>query len=308
VSTFEAAKDMDILRSALGEAKLNYLGKSYGTYLGAIYISLFPNNVGKFVLDGAVDPNISLRDQNLNQAVGFEKALDDYLSVNKEFTKREIQKFIENSGNNPIKDKRGRELTRSLLVTAVAASLYDNTLGWQTLKTGLHQAIKMGNPKYLFELADSYNNRDTNGHYYSNENDIGIVVNCLDWSDRPTAKELFDDAPNFSKVSPTFGPYIAYSELACVNWPVPPLQAKLPFKNISSPPFVIVGVTKDPATPYLWAQNLNREFPNSVLLTFDGEGHTGHNRGNSCIDNNVDSFFLRGALPKIGLICGKVGN
>ena len=260
------------------------------------------------MLDGAVDPNISLRDQNLNQAAGFEKALDSYLNANKEFTKSDIQKFIETSGKNPIADKQGRKLSRSLLITAIAASLYDNSLGWQTLKNGLHQGMKEGNPKLLFLLADAYNNRDSNGHYYNNENDIGIVVNCLDWSDRPTPKQLFDDAPNFVKASPTFGTYIAYSELGCATWPVPPLQANLPFQNITSPPFVIVGVTKDPATPYKWAKNLNNEFPNSVLLTLDGEGHTGYNRGNSCVDNNVDSFFLRGTLPKIGLICGKVGN
>ena len=86
------------------------------------------------------------------------------------------------------------------------------------------------------------------------------------------------------------------------------LFRSLPFKDIKSTPFIIVGVTKDPATPYVWSVNLAKSFPDSVLLTLDGEGHTGHNRGNSCIDSRVDRYFLRGELPSAGISCVARGN
>ena len=79
-STANAARDMDILRAALGEDKLNYVGKSYGTYLGTLYAEIFPANVGRFVLDGAVDPNIPMKDQNLAQAMGFDGALAAFVN------------------------------------------------------------------------------------------------------------------------------------------------------------------------------------------------------------------------------------
>ncbi len=308
LSTFETAKDMEILRNILREPKLNFLGKSYGTYLGAIYISLFPEKVGRFVLDGAVDPNISIRDQSLNQAVGFEKSLDSYLAFSKKFTKSEIQKFIENSGSNPLKNKSGRALSRSLLVTALAASLYDNVLGWRNLDVGLTNAIHKGDPDRLLTIADEYNNRDVNGHYFNNQNDIGIAINCLDWNTRDSFEEITADAENFIKASETFGKYIAYSSLPCTYWKAPPLQPNLPFESVKSSPFLIIGVTKDPATPYVWSQNLANEFPNSTLLTLNGEGHTGHNRGNRCIDSKVDAYFLTGKVPEPGISCGSGGN
>ena len=79
VSTIESGKDMDVLRAALGETKLNYLGKSYGTFLGATYADLFPTKVGKFVLDGAIDPNLTSSQVNEGQAVGFETATRAYV-------------------------------------------------------------------------------------------------------------------------------------------------------------------------------------------------------------------------------------
>ena len=308
LSTLENAKDMEILRNLLREPKLNYLGKSYGTYLGAIYISLFPEKVGRFVLDGAIDPNISISEQNLNQAESFEKAFENFLHSNREFSKREIQNFILKSGSNPIKDRAGRELTRSLLITSLAASLYDNQDGWNNLKAGLDKALNQSNPDLLLRIADDYNNRDSSGHFYNNQNDIGIAINCLDWQVEKNLAELKASAQKYIKVSPTFGPYIGYSGLPCLYWKAKVRQPNLPFKDIKSPPFIIIGVTKDPATPYQWSVGLAKSFPSSTLLTFVGEGHTGQNRGNSCIDNKVDSYFLEGALPANGAACNAGGN
>ena len=308
LSTFETAKDMEIFRNILGEKKLNFLGKSYGTYLGAIYISLYPDSVGRFVLDGAVDPNISIRDQSLNQTAGFEKSLDNFISANPKFSKDQIQKFIEDSGTKPLRNRNGRPLSRSLAVTAIAASLYDSALGWANLKVGLTKAFDEGIPDRLLTIADQYNNRDSSGHYFNNQNDIGIAINCLDWNTRRSFEELTKVVSNFIKASETFGRYIAYGDLPCTYWKAPPLQPKLPFKDIRSTKFIIIGVTKDPATPYIWAENLAKEFPDSILLTLNGEGHTGHNRGVKCIDSKVDAYFLRGELPDPGISCVAGGN
>ena len=303
VSTFESAKDMDILRALLGDTKLNYLGKSYGSYLGAIYITLFPKKVGRIILDGAIDPNISFSEQDLTQVASFERALDDYLAKNREYSKETIQKFIKQAKTSPLKSKSGRALTRSLVITSLAASLYDNTEGWDSLSKALQAAIKDGNPDLILGIADGYNNRDASGHYYNNENDIGIAINCLDWQRNKSVTQMRAESSKFVKASPTFGPYMGYSGLPCLYWPAPVKQPKLPFNNLKTEKFMIIGVTKDPATPYSWAVGLAKEFPNSILLTLQGEGHTGQNRGNSCIDNKVDDFLLAGNLPNSALTC-----
>ena len=307
-STLEAAKDMEVLRRAMGEAKLNYLGKSYGTYLGTLYAALFPNSVGKFVLDGAVAPEISLRDQEIAQAIGFDLALRKYLSKNKKVSLETILNLISTSQTNPLKSKSGRILSESLVVTALAQSLYDSQTGWHELNEALSQAITRDNPTKLFQLADDYNNRDSSGNFYSNQNDISIMVTCLDWPEERTIKDMANDQKVFKEISPVFGPYLGFAGLPCKYWRAKPQLPNLSLTNIDTPPLLIIGVTGDPATPYKWAKSLVKSFQRAHLVTLKGEGHTGHNRGNKCVDAAVDSYFLTGKIPTAPLICAQSGN
>ena len=112
---------------------------------------------------------------------------------------------------------------------------------------------------------------------------------------------MHDDAAKIAAAAPVFGPYIAYSGLTCKYFATPaPVEVK---KTKTNAPILIIGTTGDPATPYAWAKGLSKLLPNSDLLTFVGDGHTGQGRGNACIDDAVDAYFLRGALPPKNLRC-----
>ena len=303
ISTLEAAKDMEILRNLLNEGKLNYLGKSYGTYLGTLYASLFPNSVGRMVLDGAVDPNASLREQEIEQAVGFDRALNNFLASQKKFNLSQIQTLLLNSKTRPMEDKSGRKATQALAITAIAQSLYDPKDGWRELARVLDKAITNHDPSGIFELADLYNNRDESGSYYSNQNDISLMITCLDWKDQRTVEEMQSDRSAFIEAAPIFGKFLNFAGLACKYWKAKPQLPKTQLTKIVTSPIIIIGVTQDPATPYKWSQKLAKVFTNSKLLTLKGEGHTGHNQGNKCVDSAVDSYYLTGKIRQTGLIC-----
>ena len=294
-STLETAKDMEILRRLLGDAKLNYLGKSYGTYLGTLYAALYPNQIGHMVLDGAVDPQVPINQQNLTQAKGFDQALGDFLKKYPAISQNQITTLIAQAKTKPL-TYNGRTLTDSLLITGMADALYDNVTGWPALKNAITKATQ-GDASPFFALADDYNQRDPNGRYIGNQSDISNLINCLDWPDTRSLTQVRADAASFNKVAPIFGPYIAYAGTACHFWKAKPVTTNLPTTFNTSAKILIVGVTKDPATPYIWAQGLNRVLANSSLLTFNGEGHTGLGRGDSALDKRVDEYLLVKSTP-----------
>jgi pimeloyl-ACP methyl ester carboxylesterase len=302
-STFEGAKDMEVLRNLLHEKRLNYLGKSYGTYLGTLYAALYPKSVGKMVLDGAVAPNVSLLDQGLAQSIGFESALKNYLVTNKKIDIEDIKKLLARSLTSPMKGKKGRLATQSLVITAIAQSLYDPKHGWKELTDALELALGKEDPTGILALADSYNNRDSSGNYYSNQTDISVIISCLDWQESRTISEIAADQGKFEKASPIFGPYLGLSSLSCKFWKAKPVLPNIDLNKIDTNPVLIIGVTQDPATPYKWAKALAKIFTKVELVTLKGEGHTGHNRGNACVDTAVDSYFLTGKIGPKGLIC-----
>jgi len=301
-STLETAKDMELLRILLKEPKLNYIGKSYGTFLGTLYAALYPKTTGRIVLDGAVDPNVSVVNQNIAQAVGFDTALKSYVAANPTYSIVEIKAFIQLSRTKPLHSNAGRELSESLVITGIAASLYDPTSGWPDLKYALSQALEKKNPNGFFALVDSYNERDVNGHYVSNQTDISEITSCLDFKDPRTVAQIQTDAVKFAMAAPLFGPYLAYSGLACKFWKVGPLASPT-LTKLTTNPLLVIGTTRDPATPYQWAQGLHKDLLNSTLITLNGDGHTGANRGSSCVDNAMNKYLLTGVVPAHDLTC-----
>lgn len=301
-STLDTAKDMEILRILLKEQKLNYVGKSYGTYLGTLYAALYPKTTGRIVLDGAVDPNVSVRDQNIAQAVGFDTALKSFVASNPTFSIKQIQSFLHSARTKPLLDQNKRALAESLAVTGIAASLYDSTDGWPLLARALRRAINFKDPSGFFLLADSYNERDQNGHYLSNQTDISEIISCLDFKDPRNLSHIEADAKAFSVAAPIFGPYLAFSGLPCLYWQAKPVL-KPALAHLITNPLLVIGTTRDPATPYQWAKGLHKELVDSTLITLNGDGHTGANRGSSCVDNAMNNYLLTGKVPAHDLSC-----
>ena len=314
-STANSARDMDLLRSSLGEKKLNYLGVSYGTYLGTLYASIFPKNVGRMVLDGAVSPRATTKEQNVSQAVGFDFALqsfiqDCYKSQNCPLSQpiekgiSQVLEIFAKASKKPLVGTADRPVTESMAVLGVASALYDRESGWPQLKTALAQA-RAGNGATLLELDDEYSQRNAKGVYVNNEADASFVIDCLDSQENLTTKSITQGAPEFARRAPVFGPYLAYSGLACQFFPGIKVTAK-PISSISSSPIVIIGTTRDPATPYTWALDLQKTLLRSRLITLIGDGHAGYARGSDCVDGAVNTYLLTGVLPSVDLTCGTV--
>jgi pimeloyl-ACP methyl ester carboxylesterase len=313
LGSVDVVRDMELMRQVLGEEKLNFLGKSYGTYLGLVYASMYPKNVGRFVLDGVIDPKISANEINKAQAVGFEIALDAFLidCISKKScffqgtldqARDEITKLQEQVAKKALAGNDERIMTASIFVLAMVASLYDSESGWPALNKALKN-VYQGKGEQLFALVDGYVVRDAKGRYPSNENEIAYIVNCVDRSDDASPKRLAADAKKFESFAPHFGPYIAWSTLPCHYWPYEPVRPPVELTGKGAPDFIVIGTTRDPATPYTWATEVTSKFASAFLITADGDGHTGHGRGSSCVDSAVDTFLLSGELPARPLRC-----
>ncbi len=313
VGTREVAKDLDILRQALGDQKLTYLGKSYGTFIGASYAELFPQNVGRMVLDGALDPALDANQTARGQAIGFERALRRFVDAcprldscplppDRAAALGKISTLLAQIDAKPLPGAGGRDLTQALAVLGIVGSLYDNDSGWPELAYSLDAAFK-GDGSGLLGLADYYLDRDEKGHYTSNANDALYAVNCWDKPATPDAAGVAQQAAEWSKVAPFFGAYLAYGNLPCSTWPAHSPVLPHPVAAAGAPPIVVVGTTYDPATPVEWAKSLAGELDQGVFLQWNGDGHTAYQRGSDCIDKAVDAYFINGTPPKDGTLC-----
>jgi pimeloyl-ACP methyl ester carboxylesterase len=312
MSTKEAAHDMDVLRAALGESKLDYLGASYGTFLGATYAEEFPQRVGRFVLDGAVDPALSNTQLSLQQGQGFETALraylkdcvdsgDCFLGRTVEAGAARVKKLLDDTDAKPLPTGSSRELTEGLAVTGIFLPLYVKAF-WPDLTAALKQAIESHDGEQLLALSDRYAARGPSG-YTDNSMNVLFAVNCLDHDDYVATKDVPELVPEFEKAAPTFGRIFAYSTSSCSKWPVQSGERTTAIHAKGAPTIVVVGTTRDPATPLAWAQALAKELDSGTLITRDGDGHTGFRQNKSCVDQAVEGWLVAGTEPKPDLHC-----
>ncbi len=309
MDTASTARDVDQIRIAVGDAKLTYLGLSYGTYIGQWYAHLFPHNVRALSLDGVVDPTVSANDSLLGQVVGFEQNLQAFLADCRAKTScaygrngdpgAKLTAAMARLDTTPLR-VGNRELTRSLAMTGVLVTLYDQS-SWQYLDQGL-TALDNGDGRILLLLADLYNQRHSDGSYDNLFNGAYISTYCLDFP-VPTDIAAYDAlGPAFSKASALFGPWSQYSNLQCAYWPAKPKNGQGPLTVSGAPPILLVGGTNDPATPYSEAQSVNRQIDGSVLLTRQGNGHTSYD-ASTCAHAAEDAYLINLKLPAAGTVC-----
>jgi pimeloyl-ACP methyl ester carboxylesterase len=303
------AKDMDQIRIAVGDSKLTYLGFSYGTYIGQWYAHLYPTRVRALSLDGVVDPTVSANDSLLAQVVGFEQNLQAFLTDCRSRTTcgfgrsgdpgAKITALMARLDSTPLK-VGARELTRTLAMTGMLVTLYDQSL-WRYLDQGLTSA-QSGDGRILLLLADAYNHRNTDGTYSNLFNGAFHSAYCLDFP-VPTDIAAYDKlGPAFAKASPLFGPWSQYSNLQCAFWPVKPKNQQGPLTVNGAAPILLVGGTNDPATPYKESQSVNAQIEGSVLLTRQGNGHTSYD-SSACAHAAEDAYLINLTLPAAGTVC-----
>jgi len=312
LSTDAVARDLDLIRTAVGDEQLTYIGFSYGTLIGALYAERFPDRIRAMTLDGAIDPSLDLEAFRSGQAKAFEGALTRFLE---DCAKRSGCAFNEGGSSmkafdalmasldgKPIPALRLRDrrlIGPGLAWYAVLGALYSESY-WPVLATALAQA-KDGDGSLMLAISDPFRGRKPNGSY-SNEQDAYTANICLDYPAPSDVATYTDWARQLTSAAPHFAQMIAYNDLICAFWAVPAQGRPHAVSAPDAPPIVIVGTTGDPATPYSWSEALAEQLDSSVLVTREGEGHTGY-ADSPCVEKAVDAYLLELKVPKDGLTC-----
>jgi pimeloyl-ACP methyl ester carboxylesterase len=306
-STEQAARDMDAIRTAVGDQKTTYLGFSYGTLLGATYAQLFPDKVRALVLDGAIDPEQDFIAGSESQAKGFERAFTNFTTWCKANVAKcpiapdargAVTDALAKAEASPVEGADGREATSGWIFVAVISSLYTES-GWQQLAKAVDD-LQTGNAEGIFDLADQYADRKPDGSY-SNLFDANLAVNCADTDGAPTVEKIRQLQTEWREKYPLFGAALALGMLPCTFWP----GTKDPYPTgaaVGAPPIVVVGTTGDPATPYENTAELAKMLGTGRVLTWEGEGHTAY-PSTKCIVDAVDGYLIDLQVPKEGLRC-----
>jgi pimeloyl-ACP methyl ester carboxylesterase len=286
---------------------LNFLGYSYGSFLGTTYATLFPDRVGRFVLDGAIDPTVSDDEQTLYQLEAFESALTAFLencdnyedcpfSGNLSADLLSVEQLLASIENQPLETSSGRELTIWAAVTGLIMTLYSDRY-WPELSSAFSEAFSGSGDRFLF-LADFYNDRGEDGTYQTNLIAANYAINCLDNSASPSMFTIEAQNKRLLEAAPVLGRYWQFGGLRCGSWPFPEAEKPSDYSAAGAPTILVIGTTGDPATPYSQAQSLaNDILEDGFLMTYNGEGHTIYGNQVKCIDQVVDKFFLTGELP-----------
>ena len=309
-NTQQAARDMDVIRSALGVEKLNYLGFSYGTELGATYIALFSERVGRFVLDGAVDPTLSSGESTVSQVEGFDKAFRTYLADclaqavcpfagTVDDALKRVDELLSDLQTTKLSSQYDREVGLTVALYGIFAALYSQA-SWTYLTQAFEEAFQ-GDGSTLLLLADFYNDKDPDGGYLSNINEANTAINCADERVAPEDFAMVKQAA--LDASQVFGKYFAYPELGCLGWPEGKSMVEIDYTVGLEVGPLVIGTTGDPATPYQQAVSLAKLLNGATLLTFQGEGHTAYG-SDTCVNDYVENYLLGENLGSAELICG----
>ncbi|WTW95801.1 alpha/beta hydrolase [Streptomycetaceae bacterium NBC_01309] len=318
IGTRNAARDMDVLRGVVGDAELHYLGYSYGTYLGSLYLEEFPDKAGRLVLDAAVDPAEDPLEKSVNQQIGFEQAFTRFA---KDCAKlagcplgRDADKaalvgidFLDGLRTEPLPTReQGRKLTSSLGWTGMISLLYGDAERWKWLRDAFTLAMRDGDGSALLFYADNYNGRNEKGQY-DGSMDALPAIRCADGAaEAPSPERVQQVLDKLRKEAPLFSRDTVAEDFdgpGCEFWPYKTPEKPHTIKAPADSPVLVIGTTGDPATPYAASERLAQGLGNATLLTLEGEGHAAYGKGNDCIDAAVDKFFLDGTMPPVGTRC-----
>lgn len=315
MSTADVAMDMDLLREALGDEELTYMGFSYGTSIGATYATLFPEHTRALVLDGPTSPGATREERTLTQAEGFATVYDSFIAecdatpdcplapdaagavdVARQQLRAEPLTVTTPAGE--------RILTADVFDLGLATGLYDTTV-WHPMASAIAQ-LDDGGAQVLLTLADRQTGRKPDGTF-DNSADARAAVNCADDPERLGASEALAAADRIAAAAPEFGRALSWAMLSCLDWPTPQNPTPEP-SGEGAAPILVVGTLGDPATPYAWAEEMAGELESAVLLTYEGDGHTAFLRGGDCVTDAVVDFLVSLTEPSPGTSCGAVGK
>jgi pimeloyl-ACP methyl ester carboxylesterase len=308
VGTDHVVRDMDRLREALGDEKLTYLGFSYGTFLGAIYADTFPDRVRALVLDAAVDPGLTLEEMTLGQSLGHERALETffdwcaadaacrYFKGKQPLDPAAVYDAVQAAVEAAPLPAAGHTLGPGEFALGVASALHQPAW-WKELGDALADA-RMGDGSALLAFSDGYRDGPS-----SNAIEAQYAVKSIDFASAHDPEAYAALAVEAQQKAPRIGAYLPYLSLPSAFWPVDPWRPAGHVSAAGAPAILVIGATRDPATPLEWAKSLASQLSRGVLLTREGDGHTSFLRGYPCIDQAVADYLVNLAPPPPGMVC-----
>ena len=310
-STENIARDMDLIRAGMRVDTIHYLGISYGTYLGGVYATLFPDRVASMVLDGAYDPQgDTAEEEYTTQAVGFEKAFTNWVTwcetdIECDFQSKDValkwELLYDRLDKTSVTTSKGREVNHEVLMTATISMLYARW-GWTYLGNALQQT-QDGKPDSLLELADLYQNRQDDGTYLTS-NDSHYLIYCASGFEKKLPNDPEALVEKLKEVAPW------YSQGIDVSYFDEPLCEEI-FRGIKifdiaykgKAPIVVIGGENDPATPFRWSQEmLTNMGTNASLVRFTGEGHS-QILESKCVNAIASDTFRYLKIPEAEVNC-----
>ena len=315
MSTVEVAKDMDIARALVGDPVMNLIGKSYGTAVGSTYMDLFPDRVGRIVLDGVLPTYLDQLAVTQGQAEEFEVLLryfvedclgesDCPLTGDVDQGIQQIREFLVELDSQPLIGTGGRELTEGLGSYAILTHLYFPETDFMQLRPALKAAMNGGDPNPLFEILDRRISRAPDGRYTDNSTDAFYAVSCLDLPVTQSVDQIREFVDDLGITAPTFGRALGWGVITCKDWPFQTDSSK-PEVVVPNQPVMIVVTEFDPATPAAWGRDLGKRLVNVEVVEWaGGYNHTGYNEGNNCVTDRVDSYLIEGVIsPGVTTVC-----
>jgi pimeloyl-ACP methyl ester carboxylesterase len=299
---------MDVVRQALGDDQINYLGFSYGTELGTAYVERFGDHVRAMVLDGAIDPSVGPIEENITQEAGFQTAFNDYaadcarspdcpLGTDPAQWVIRYHQLVDPLVDKPAQTSDPRGLSYADATTGTVNALYTPQF-WKFLTSGLLGLRRGTDAGDLLLLADEYYGRDADGRY-DNSQDAFNAIRCVD-APSPTDSAAWVDADRqIRQVAPflSYGQFTGYAPRdLCALWPVPATSAPQPAAPVGLGKVVVVSTTHDPATPYQAGVDLARQLA-AQLISYHGTQHTVVFNGDRCVDSAVVAYLVDGAAP-----------
>jgi pimeloyl-ACP methyl ester carboxylesterase len=309
VGTATVARDMDVVRQALGDDQISYLGFSYGTELGTAYVERFGDHVRAMVLDGAIDPSVGAIDENVDQEAGFQTAFNDYaadcarspncpLGTDPTQWVNRYHQLVDPLVAKPARTLDPRGLSYTDATTGTVNALYTPRF-WKYLTRGLLGLRRGTDSGDLLVLADEYYGRDTDGHY-DNSQDAFNAIRCVDAPSLTDSAAWVDADRQIRQVAPflSYGQFTGYAPRdLCALWPVPATSSPHEAAPAGPGKVVVVSTTHDPATPYQAGVSLARQL-GAQLISYDGTQHTVVFNGDRCVDNLVVAYLVDGAAPR----------
>ena len=318
--TRSVARDMDVMRALVGDKDLNYLGYSYGTYLGAVYTELFPDNIGRVVLDSAMDPTMARQDPMEGDAAAGEQSLRTYiesqqgqagfpLSGTTDAAVAQLATFLDGLDADPLTvSGSGTPLNRAKAVDAISALVTASPDKWPLLTEGLSQAMNAHDGTTLKTNAESVSGDNTPPTTEKQVVEKLQLINvfsanrCLDFPD--TGNEASWDAAlaSYRHDYPVFHSALPQTDAFCHGWGHTSKTKAVDVDVEATNPVLVVGILHDPNTPYPWSQAMVSRIRNSHLLSVDMYGHGATGR-NACTSAKVSDFLVNGTLPSDGEVC-----